>query len=69
MNKPYSKFAILAILSLFFFGFFVYGPGIGQPRADKATAALTDLQSIEELRTLFNQDQGEPRLVLVLSPT
>ncbi len=34
-----------------------------------ATPALSDLQSVEELKTLFNRDQGKPRLVLLLSPT
>ena len=30
---------------------------------------LTDLHSVGEFQTLFNQDVGTPRLVLVLSPT
>jgi hypothetical protein len=30
---------------------------------------LTDLHSVGEFQTLFNQDVGSPRLVLVLSPT
>ena len=32
-------------------------------------ALLTDLRSVEDLRARFNQDQGKPRLILLLSPT
>ena len=36
-----------------------------------ATAAskLTDLRGVDELKTLFNQDKGKIRLVLLVSPT
>ncbi len=30
---------------------------------------LTNLRSVEQLRTLFNEDRGTPRLILLLSPT
>ena len=30
---------------------------------------LTDLHSVNEFQTLFNQDVGTPRLVLIFSPT
>jgi hypothetical protein len=30
---------------------------------------LTDVHTIEDLRSRFNQDQGAPRLVLLVSPT
>jgi hypothetical protein len=30
---------------------------------------LTDLHSVEQFQSLFNADVGNPRLVLILSPT
>ena len=41
------------------------------PYAPVATAArtLTDLKGVDELRSLFNDDVGKVRLVLLLSPT
>ncbi|MDP9359705.1 MAG: hypothetical protein M3Q71_05755 [Chloroflexota bacterium] len=32
-------------------------------------AALADLQDLDQLRDLFNQRAGVPRLILLLSPT
>jgi hypothetical protein len=47
---------------------------IGKQLAERAVpdvpgVALTDVHSVEDLRSRFNQDQGAPRLVLFLSPT
>ena len=36
---------------------------------DVPGVVLTDMHSIEDLRTRFNRDSGTPRLVLLLSPT
>ena len=38
-------------------------------QAIHAAPTLSDLKSVDELKTLFNQDRGKPRLVLLLSPT
>jgi hypothetical protein len=32
-------------------------------------ASLTDLTSVDQLKTTFNRDGGHPRLVLLFSPT
>lgn len=34
-----------------------------------SNSRLTNLKSLEQLRAAFNQDQGKPRIVLLLSPT
>ena len=48
--------------------------GIGLAGAAKAegpgaAARLRDLQSVDQLKVIFNHDSGMPRLVLLLSPT
>jgi hypothetical protein len=44
------------------------GPVLGY-RCDEPARALTDMNSMEDLRARFNEDAGSPRLVLLLSPT
>lgn len=34
-----------------------------------SSTTLTDLESIEQLQTAFNADEGKPRLLLILAPT
>lgn len=36
---------------------------------ESSRVSLGDLQNIEELQTAFNQDDGDIRVVLLLSPT
>ena len=43
------------------------GP-IGGYRCDEPARALTDMNSMDDLRARFNEDAGSPRLVLLLSP-
>ena len=46
--------------------------GDRQPAATTASSSpqqLTDLRDIGQLRTLFNSASGEPRLIILVSPT
>jgi len=49
------------------------GEGISEGEAPRAVvpkpAGLKDLQGVEDLRVLFNQAEGVPRIVLLVSPT
>ncbi len=38
-------------------------------RCDEPANALTDMNSMDDLRARFNDAAGSPRLVLLLSPT
>jgi len=40
-----------------------------QMMPDVPGVVLSDLHRVEDLRVRFNQDQGTPRLILLLSPT
>ena len=40
-----------------------------RPRLAPGQTPLTDIQSIETLRTQFNQDVGQTRLIVLVAPT
>lgn len=37
--------------------------------AEQSEAGLKDLKGVDELKAVFNADKGNPRLVLLFSPT
>ena len=43
--------------------------GSGSGGESRDSAALSDLTGVVQLREQFNEDRGDPRLILVLSPT
>ena len=45
------------------------GCGGGGSRSTSAPRTLTDLRSIAQLRAAFNSASGEPRLIVLVSPT
>ena len=65
-NPLVTGFIVLTVLGLALF--------VGKRIADSIIpdvpgVTLTDIHSIDDLRARFNQDQGTPRLVLLVSPT
>ena len=48
----------------------VYGGPAGVPGlAQRPSSGLRDLNDLGQLQTVFNQDVGRPRLLLLMSPT
>jgi hypothetical protein len=45
------------------------GCGSSRQRSPNASRQLTDLRSVDQLRSLFNSRWGEPRLIVLVSPT
>jgi len=66
MSNRLRRFAAVAVLVVMT----TWGPSLARSYT-VATAApkLADLRGVDELRTLFNQDKGKIRLVLLVSPT
>lgn len=61
---------LLAALILFFV--VLTGPAAAReatPASPTPVPTLSELEDIDRLRDLFNQRAGEPRLILLISPT
>lgn len=78
MRRRAQRFAVLRLLSLFVVLVGLVGCGGPGPAAvsvpwDRpsvpAGLSLRDVHDIGELRDVFNQDAGKPRLILLVSPT
>jgi hypothetical protein len=68
MNKYLSKrsaFVLIVFIVALVLSIYVET----RPRLAPQQEPLTDIQSIETLRTQFNQDVGKTRLILLVSPT
>ena len=64
-----SRTALAAVLAAVVLGL-ASGCGGGGGGGHRASSSrLTDLRSVEQLRSLFNSRSGEPRLIVLVSPT
>jgi hypothetical protein len=45
------------------------GCGSSGGHSTQASKQLTDLRNVDQLRSLFNSRSGEPRLIVLVSPT
>jgi xanthine/uracil permease len=68
MNRFFSKRNIL-ILAVLLAGMVLAIYMEAWPRLAPGQAPLTDISNIETLRTQFNQDAGQTRLIILVSPT
>lgn len=60
---------VALVLGLLAVVVFIVKPLLEHPHGSVPGVVLTDLQSVTDLQTRFNQDAGVPRLILLLSPT
>jgi hypothetical protein len=58
--------AVVLLASIFTVVYFEAG---SQPRLAPGQKPLTDIKSIDTLRTQFNLDAGKTRLIILVSPT
>ena len=68
MNIKTRLFAVAAALAILLAAGMPAAQPLTGARASAQTA-LRDLQSVDELKALFNHDAGRVRIVLLLSPT
>jgi len=68
MKRLLSKRGLLAALVIIASLLFVYQSRIGSGMSP-TSSTLTDIQQIDTLREQFNRDKGQPRLILLVSPT
>ena len=68
MNRFLSKRNIL-ILAVILAGILLVTYFETRPRLAPGQAPLTDISNIEALRTQFNQDVGQTRLIILVAPT
>ena len=70
-----ATFVTIGVLSLVLFGACQGGPSISAvdsaaaESADQAVPVLHNLTGVDRFKAAFNEDEGLPRIILLLSPT
>ena len=67
-NRSFSKGGII-VLTVLLLSALLAVYLVSQPQLVPGQAPLVDIQNIETLRTQFNLDVGQPRLIMLVSPT
>jgi hypothetical protein len=68
MNRSFSKRGLI-ILAVLLIGASLTAYVVARPRLAPGQKPIVDIQNIETLRAQFNQDVGQPRLIILVSPT
>ena len=68
MNRSFSRNGSIALLMLLI-GVLVAVYILSRPQLSPGQAPLMDIRNIETLRMQFNQDVGQTRIIILVSPT
>jgi hypothetical protein len=68
MDRSFRKRGLITLL-VFLFSILLALFVASRPRLAPGQEPLMDIQSIDTLRSQFNQDVGQTRLIILVSPT
>lgn len=69
IKRSFSRFGLIVLIVVLLGTTFLAVYVASRPQRAPGQEPLTDIQSIETLRTQFNQDVGKTRLIILVSPT
>jgi hypothetical protein len=69
MNRSFSRRGWIVLTAVLLSSAFLAVYVASMPARVPGQEPLTDIQSIETLRTQFNEDVGRTRLIILASPT
>jgi len=67
-NRSFSKGGVI-VLTLLLFSTLLAIYLVSQPQVVPGQGPLADVRNIETLRAQFNLDVGQPRIIMLVSPT